>query len=356
MAARIKVDVTLSKNEYDWGSPSATEVTICWSASKIHESKNMLNKSDPEISKYNVKSITVSVSNDKGQTKSHSFVKSSSGYVNTFILQGENYYRIGEGNSNVPVTAVTGTTETLDWTQRGSDSQISVTQFAANWVHVKAQGSNWGNNNSCNHRRAGGSQTLKSDVNTIYECAESGVQAFDYNNREKTCLLFKDSNFNPAITSASGRNNPGTQCYMLKTEYEKVKGVAALAENKNKDCTCIHCGSNNVGHWTTGNCAPASNTCNATTIPPGGGGCYTACATGCDCASKKCFPATPPATPTATQPATPLATSPSSGTYGSKPVCMQGCVQNLLVKMLPRHQAERRCEACCYHSNCAGVI
>ena len=151
MAARIKVDVTLATDAYDWGSPAANEVTICSSASKIHESESILSKNDNQISSNRVKSIPVDVANDKGKTKSHSFVKSASGFINVFIMQGDNYYRIGQGNVSVPVTTVSGTTDTLGWTQSGSGSTVSVTQFASDWVLVKAQGSNWGDNNSCNH-------------------------------------------------------------------------------------------------------------------------------------------------------------------------------------------------------------
>ena len=224
MAARIKVDVTLAADEYDWGSPAANEVAICWSASKIHERKTVISKNDNKISSNRVKSIPVNVSNDKGKTKSHSFAKTSSGFVNTFILQGENYYRIGQDNLSVPVTAVSATIDTLTRTQSGSGAQVSVTQFASNWVLVKAQGSNWGNNNSCNHKRSRGSQHLKRNVNSIYDCAEHGVQAFDYDPSQKTCLLFKSNpTFSPEITHTSGRSKPGTQCYMLKTVYTELK-------------------------------------------------------------------------------------------------------------------------------------
>ena len=244
MAARINIDVTLAADAYDWGSPAANEVTICWSASKIHESESILTKNDNKISSNRVKSIPVNVSNDKGITKSHSFVKNSSGFINIFILQGENYYRIGQNNLSIPVTEVSGTTDTLTWTQSGSGAQVSVTQFASNWVLVKAQGSNWGNNNSCDHKRSGGSRTTKLNVNSIYDCAEHGVQAFDYNPSNKTCMLFKSNpTFSPEITHTSGRSKPGTQCYMLKTEYTKLKFTNVSPENEDNLCddACERC-------------------------------------------------------------------------------------------------------------------
>jgi hypothetical protein len=228
MAARITVRVTLATDEYDWGIPAANKVTICWSASKIHENESILNQNDTQILENSEKSITVNVSDDKGKIELHSFVKTSNGFINVFILQGNKYYRIGRKNVIVEVTAVTGINDTLGWTQLqgGSKVGISVKQFASNWVLVKAQGqgSNWGNNNSCNHKRYGGTQVLKSNVNSIYDCALKDVQAFDYNPDEKKCTLFKSNAiFSPAITHTSGRSKPVTQCYMLKTEYEKLK-------------------------------------------------------------------------------------------------------------------------------------
>ena len=227
MAARITVRVTLATDEYDWGIPAANKVTICWSASKIHENESILNQNDTQILENSEKSITVNVSDDKGKTESHSFVKTSDGFINVFILQGNKYYRIGKKNVTVKVTAVTGTNDALGWTQVQSGSvAISATQFASKWVLVKAQGqgSDWGNNNSCNHRRSGGTQVLKSNVNSIYDCALKGVQAFDYYPDEKKCKLFKSNAiFSPTITHTSGRSKPVTQCYMLESEYEKLK-------------------------------------------------------------------------------------------------------------------------------------
>lgn len=227
MAAKINVEVKLASNEYDWGSPPATEVTVCWSASKIHETEAILDTNDALISSNRVHSFAINVSNDKAAVKTHSLNKDTDGYINTFILQGGHYYKIGKSNELVPVAVVQATTDKLSWTQSGSGATVSVKQFSENWVLVQAHGGNWGTRNSCKDLREGTEPVLKSNVKSIYDCVSADVKAFDYNHDAKTCLLFKsNTKFNPVITHTSGRGSrPATECYMLNSEYEKLKSL-----------------------------------------------------------------------------------------------------------------------------------
>ena len=237
MAATIDVEVTLAKEEYDWGSPAATQVAICWSNSQIDDSnKTSFSSNESTITSNIVHYITINVSTDKDKTKKHSFVKTTSGYVNIFILQGNNYYRIGGVHPLVSVTGITETADTLSWGQGGggAGASIQVTQFANDWQQVKAHGnSNWNGNNSCGHRRIGGSRIQKNNVSSFYECAATNdVQAFDYNSSKKLCVLYKKSTFSPSITSSEGRGNkPDTQCYMKKLEYDILKEQANANAN-----------------------------------------------------------------------------------------------------------------------------
>lgn len=225
MVAKVKVDVTLASDAYDWGAPPASKIVLCWSTSKILDDTNTATNDDSEIASHTVHSIDINASTDAGKKKSHAFAKDTDGYVNIFILQGDKHYRIGEKNIGITVSEIAGSTESLGGLSQGTASgNVSVTQFSTKWLRVKAQGSDWGNYNSCNHGREGGTTVQLSDVSSIHDCAVEGVQAFDFDPDAKTCTLFRSNpSFSRAITQTFGRSKPSTECYMLKAEYDKVK-------------------------------------------------------------------------------------------------------------------------------------
>jgi len=59
-------------------------------------------------------------------------------------------------------------------------------------------------------------------------------------------------------------------------------------------CSCYACGQSVATNYGSGSCAPASSTCSAEEKTATTSGCYTKCATGCDCATLTCEAAMPP--------------------------------------------------------------
>ena len=87
-------------------------------------------------------------------------------------------------------------------------------------------------------------------------------------------------------------------CQALPCGDQPVPPPAPAPSPGVQACDCIQCGSSTPwGVLTSGSCSPASGVCSATAS---GAGCYTDCASGCDCHTKTCA-SSAPVPPTAGQ-------------------------------------------------------
>ena len=117
MAANVLVTVDFPTTKEDWGTPEVSELLVIWTRDKIYDSQDIIfhtNFHFPDEKDYEKITENIAFESHEGK-KEFNLIIGHSGFINVFMLQDWNYYRMGEKNIPILIDQITKTETHIDW-------------------------------------------------------------------------------------------------------------------------------------------------------------------------------------------------------------------------------------------------